>query len=150
MGRFHRARRASCAAVAAAAVLAVPVAGCGGAEEDHPNEPRPPQRILVSAAIGGDGVSVSPRSFGAGPITLMVANETQRSREVTLETDEPGGDEPGLRQSSGPINPGDTASLNADLRRGTYRLSVSGTGVDAVSITVGPPRESAQNELLLP
>ena len=124
-------------------------AGCGE-DDDYENEPRPPAPIVVSAAITQDGVSVSPRTFGAGPITLIVTNQTENAQEVTLETDEIGGDSPGIEQETGPISPGDTASLKADLREGTYRVGVDGRGISAAALDVGEPRESAQNQLLQP
>jgi hypothetical protein len=131
--------------------LVLLAAGCGGGDDsDYANEPRPPAPIVVSASIGSDRVSVSPRSFGAGPITLIVTNQTGTSREVTLETDEIGGSSPGIEQNSGPINPGDTASLKADLKRGTYKVAVDGRNIEAARLNVGAERESAQNELLQP
>ena len=137
-------------AVAMATGVAVLLAGCGGSDDStYANEPRPPAPLVVSASIGSDKVSVSPRKFGAGPITLIVTNQTGQSRELTLETDEIGGG-PGIRQTSGPINPGDTASLKADLKRGTYRVAVDGKQIAAARLNVGAERESAQNELLQP
>ena len=126
------------------------VAGCGGEEEDHVNEARPPAPILVAASISEDRVSVSPRKFGAGPITLIVTNQTQSAQELTLETDEIGGTQAGIEQQTGPISPGDTASLKADLREGTYRIAVNGRGIAEAALDVGEPRESAQNQLLQP
>ena len=126
------------------------VAGCGEEDSDYTNKPRPPAPIVVSASINGDRVSVSPRNFGAGPITLIVTNQTQNAQELTLETDEIGGSGPGIRQRTGPINPGDTASLKADLRKGSYRVAVRRSGIDGAALSVGEPRPSAQNELLQP
>jgi hypothetical protein len=147
MKTVHRARRLPCLALAAcAATLA---AGCGE-DDDYANEPRPPSPIVVSASIGSEAISVSPRTFGAGPITLIVTNQTQKAQELTLETDELGGSEPGIEQNSGPINPGDTASLKADLRSGTYKIAVDGRGISAASLKVGDERKSAQDELLQP
>lgn len=135
------------AAVALGAVVLA--AGCGE-EDDYKNEPRPPAPIVVSASIGEDRVSVSPRRFGAGPITLIVANQTQSAQELRLETDEVGGGEAGIQQETGPISPGETASLKANLRPGTYRVGVDGDGIDEAALNVGKPRESAQNQLLQP
>jgi hypothetical protein len=150
MERVHRTRRTSSFAIVVAIGLAVPAAGCGGDEDDYANEPRPPAPITISARIGDDRVSVSPRDFGAGPVTLIVSNQTERAQELTLETDEIGGDAPGIEQNSGPINPGDTASLKADLRSGTYRVAVDGDGIQGARLNVGDERPSAQNELLQP
>lgn len=126
------------------------IAGCGSEDTDYGNEPRPPARITVTARIGDEGVSVSPRTFGAGPIQLVVSNQTDEAQELTLETDEIGGDDPGIKQNSGPINPGDTASLQANLGRGTYRVGVDTRGIDATRLKVGSERPSAQNQLLQP
>jgi hypothetical protein len=135
----------------AALVLgAVALASGCGEEDDYKNEPRPATPIVVSAAITQDKVSVSPREFGAGPITLIVTNQTDNAQELTLETDEIGGGAPGIEQETGPISPGDTASLKADLREGTYKVGVNGRGIAAAALNVGEPRESAQNELLQP
>ena len=135
----------------AAVVLgALAFATACGEDDDYENEPRPPAPIVVSAAITQDGVSVSPETFGAGPVTLIVTNQTQSAQELTLETDEIGGSAPGLEQETGPISPGDTASLKADLREGTYRVGVNGRGISEASLDVGEPRESAQNQLLQP
>jgi hypothetical protein len=150
MERDHRATRGQCFSVAVAAGVSVLLVGCGGEEANYANEPRPPAPITISARIGDDRVSVSPREFGAGPITLIVSNQTRRAQELTLQTEELGGDAPGIEQNSGPINPGDTASLKADLRRGTYKIAVDGNGIAATILSVGAARPSAQNELLQP
>ena len=126
------------------------VSGCGGDDDDYKNEERPPAPILVSASISDDRISVSPTEFGAGPITLIVTNQTQSAQELTLETDEIGGGAPGIEQQTGPISPGDTASLKAELREGTYRVGVNGRGIDEAALNVGEPRESAQDQLLQP
>ena len=143
---MERTNRTAAVALCAAALIA----GCGGDDDDYENRPRSPAPIVVSASINGERVSVSPRRFGAGPVTLIVTNQTQSAQELTLETDEIGGSGPGIRQETGPINPGDTASLKADLRQGSYRVAVGGSGIEGAALSVGEPRPSAQNELLQP
>ena len=124
------------------------LAGCGGSEGDYANKPRPPAPINVTAAVTDEQISISPRSFGAGPIVLIVSNQTKGPQEVTFETDELGGSEPGLApQSTGPIRPEGTATLKVDLREGTYALSADDR---SVKVEVGASRPSAQNELLQP
>ncbi len=146
----QRTRRVMGTTVATATGVVL-LAGCGGGgDSDYANEARPPTPIVVSASIGSDRVSVSPRQFGAGPITLIVTNQTGSSQEITLETDEIGGSAPGIEQNSGPINPGDTASLKADLKRGTYRVAVDDRGIEGARLRVGRERPSAQDELLQP
>jgi hypothetical protein len=112
------------------------LAGGCSEEDDYANEPRPPTPIVVSASVSPERISVSPRQFGAGPVTLIVTNQTDSAQEISLETDEIGGGAPGIEQRSGPINPGDTASLKADLRPGSYKVGVSGGGGSA-SLRVG-------------
>jgi hypothetical protein len=124
------------------------LAGCGGGDDAYENQPRPAAPINVTAAIADGKISVSPKEFGAGPIVLIVSNQTEDPQELTLETDELGGDEPGLApQSTGEIRPSGTATIKVDVREGTYALR-GRTG--EVSLAVGAPRPSAQNELLQP
>jgi hypothetical protein len=125
------------------------LAGCGGGD-DFANEPRPATPINVTAVINREQITVSPPEFGAGPVSFIFANQTQAAQEVTLETDEIGGDGPGIRQTTRPINPSGTATLKVDMREGTYRVSVDGAGIEPAEITVEGQRPSAQNELLQP
>lgn len=145
MHRFHRARALGAAAI----VSAVTLAACGD-EDDYANEPRPPSPIVVSAAVTDSSISVSPAEFGAGPVNLIVTNQSESAQELTLETDEVGGSEPGIQQRTGPIDPGDTASLKADLRQGTYKVAVDGEAIRPAALDVGDSRPSAQNDLLQP
>lgn len=133
-----------------ALALAGGTAGCGGSSDDYANKPRPATPINVTAAIGDRGISLSPKTFGAGPIVMIVSNQTGQGHTVTLETQELGGSKPGLRESSRPVAPGATARLQADLRRGTYEVSTRGGGVSPVTLEVGAARESAQDDLLQP
>jgi hypothetical protein len=140
-------RGATSRAAAAGIAAALALAACGSTTERR-NEPRPPTRIVITGSISTDRVSVSPRRFGAGPVSLIVANLTDTSQQVTLET--AGRDHPGLRQQTAPINPRDTAELRADLGTGRYTVKVSGGGIAAATLRVGRPRPSAQNDLLQP
>jgi hypothetical protein len=135
--------RAAAAAIAGALALA----GCGTATERR-NEPRPPTRIVITGSISTDRVSVSPRRFGAGPVSLVVANLTDTSQQLTLETADHS--RSGIRQQTAPINPRDTAELRADLSTGRYTVRVSGGGIEAATLRVGRRRPSAQNDLLQP
>jgi hypothetical protein len=141
--------------IAAARAWAIPMVaaltlGACGSDEDYANEPRPPAPITIAAAITDRKISVSPTEFGAGPVTLIVSNQTKAAQKITLETDELGGTEAGLRQTAGPIAPSGTATLKVDLREGTYKVSADGAGVKPAGLDVGPLRESSQNDLLLP
>lgn len=131
------------------AALSLVAAGCGSSDE-YANDPRPPAPINVTAAITGGHIEVSPRRFGAGPIVLIVANQSPDSHEVTLETDEPAEGKPGIRQTTSPVNPSGTAELKVDVTEGTYSLSVDSEEVRPAAMTVGDARTSAQNDLLQP
>ncbi len=144
-------RRASAFACALAAAGAL--ASCGDDDSaKYANAQRPPTPIVVSASIDGDTISVSPKRFGAGPITLVISNQSAASQQVTLETeDDPGGSGPGEKAiETGPINPRETASVKGDLDAGTYSLHVGDDGIRAAKVTVGKERASAQDDLLTP
>ena len=135
------------AAVTAAAVLGA-LAGCGS-EADYANKPRPATPINVTAAISDKKISISPKEFGAGPVVIIVSNQTDGEKTLTLQTEELGGDKPGLKQSSDPVAPRGTGTLKADVREGSYALSVGG-GLSPAMVEVGPARKSAQDQLLEP
>jgi hypothetical protein len=124
------------------------LSGCGGSSGDYANNPRPPAPINVTAAITDKKITVSPREFGAGPVVFIIANETKDAHEVTLEADTSQG--PGIRQTTSPINPAGTATLKVDMKSGDYQVRVSGGSIRTAQVTVGGPRQSAQNELLQP
>jgi hypothetical protein len=139
-------RRRTAQVVPCFALAAVLVAGCGSST-DYKNEPRPPAPIVVTASISKKAVSVSPTTFGAGPVTLIVTNQTAASQQVTLEINSGAA---GFKGRTGPINPRDTGRLKADLPQGTYSVHVEGAGIKAANLTVGKKRPSAQNDLLQP
>ena len=63
---------------------------------------------------------------------------------------ETAGGSAGFRQQTGPINPGDTATLKAEVGKGKVTVRVQGDGIAPADITVGKKRPSAQDELLQP
>ena len=141
-------RRMPWAAVAVFAALGLGAAGCGS-DDEFANGPRPPAAITVSAAISPESVTVSPARVGAGTIELIASNQTTTSQRVTLRSrGRPSGGEQ-LEQSTGPINPGDTASLRADLRAGRY-LVTAGSEANAPATIVVGAREDAADGLLQP
>jgi hypothetical protein len=134
------------------ALLAVLAAGCGSSGDDYKNTARPPAPIVVSAAIDDQAVQISPTHVGAGAIRLVISNQSGSAQQVTLETTDDPGSGPGEKAvQTGPINPRETASVSADVRRGTtYALHVGGDEVRAARLVVGAPRASSQNDLLQP
>jgi hypothetical protein len=132
-------------------LAAAAVTGCG---DDNPrsNALRPPVPVVVTASISDRAVSISPDRLGAGPITLLITNQSNASQQVTLETtDTPGANTPGRRAvQTGPINPRETASVQAQVDQGSYTLSTGTEGIRPARLTVGPPRPSAQDQLGTP
>jgi hypothetical protein len=135
------------AAIAICGLLALAAAACGTTEQRR-NDPRPPTRIVITGSISTNRVSIAPRRFGAGPVSLIVANLTDTSQQVTLERADRS--RPRVRQQTAPINPRDTAELRADLGTGRYTVRVTGGGIAAATLWVGRRRPSAQNDLLQP
>jgi hypothetical protein len=144
-------RRMPRAASAALVTLGVGVglAGCGG-DGGFANEPRPAAAVTVSAAILPARVTVSPSHIGAGTVELVASNQTSTSQRVTLRSRGRTGGRAPIEQSTGPINPGDTASLKADLSAGRYLVTVRSEAIVAATIVVGPRRKGAGDGLLAP
>jgi hypothetical protein len=130
-------------AMLATFALAAVAIGCGGDDEAR-SEARPPVPINISVSLNEDGVTASPDSFGAGPITLLIANQSGASQTLTI-------DGPRLRRSVGPINPQDTATVRLLVEPGEFTVSAAeSAGLREAQLRVGPERPSAQNQLLLP
>jgi hypothetical protein len=131
------------AALAVAFVLSVGAAACGG-EDERKSTLRPPTPINVAVEIGEQRISASPSGFGAGPIVLIASNQSNTSHTLRIEG-------PRVRQSLGPINPQDTATLKVSVNTGELTLSTdSSASVKPAKLTVGPKRPSAQNKLTQP
>jgi hypothetical protein len=140
-------RRRTAHVVPCLALASVMVAGCGSSS-NYRNQDRPPSPIVITASINKNAVSVSPKRFGAGPITLIVTNQTSASQRVTVEINN---GQAGFKGQTGPINPQDTAELKADLNtQGTYSVHTDGGSIRPARLTVGAKRPSAQNDLLQP
>lgn len=142
-------RRATSRAVGVLALAgAVALAGCGADEAaDRPS--RAPS-ITVSATISARAVTVSPSQFAARTIELLISNQTSTSRQLVLRSARlDGGGDP-LAQTSGPINPGGTISLQAALGAGDYIASIRGSAITPAAITVGPAGSDPQDDLLAP
>ncbi|MGH2943838.1 MAG: hypothetical protein ACRDLN_13795 [Solirubrobacteraceae bacterium] len=142
-------RRMPWTAAGIAAALAAGIGGCGG-DDEFGNRERAPAAITLSASITPANVTVSPSRFGAGTIELIASNLTATSQQVTLRSERLADGAAPLEQRTGPINPGDTASLTADLGQGTYRVTTRGERIAPATIRVGPRRASAEDQLLQP
>jgi N-acetylglucosamine kinase-like BadF-type ATPase len=129
--------------------VATAVASCGGGS-DYANDPRPATPINVTAAVTDHKVTVSPDGIGAGPVVIIIANETQEAHRVTVETDELGASSGGIKQETGPINPQGTGTLKLDMKTGRYTVSVDGGSISDARLKVGKDRPSSQDQLLQP
>jgi hypothetical protein len=121
------------------------LAACGS--ETRVNRERPPAPINVTAAIHPSRVQVSPATFGAGPIVLIVSNQSSRAQAVTFET---AGRAAGITSSTGSISPRGTARLQVVVPRGTYSVRVGDRTIRPARVVVGAKRPSAQDDLLQP
>jgi hypothetical protein len=104
--------------------------------------------VQLTGVIRDDKVTVSPNRVGAGPIILLISNQTQQAHTITLD----GGS---VNETVGPINPLDTAKVQQTLGRGSYQVKAGSKQAVAKEISpatldIGPSRKSSRNELLLP
>jgi hypothetical protein len=130
-------------------VGATALAGCG--ESDHfANRPPPPEPITITAAIDHNRIRVSPPSFGAGGVTVLISNQSGAAQTLTFETNEVGGSQGGIRKSVGPVADGGTAELQVDPRQGTYQLSTKDHAIRPAAIHVGKRRPANRDNLLSP
>ena len=139
--------REPCRAVALFATTAIVVAGCGGSEE-FKNDPRPPAPVQLTGVIRDDKLTVSPDRVGAGPVILLISNQTEDPHTITL-------DGSGIKETVGPVNPLDTAKLQQTLEQGSYEIKAGSERAVAKEIApavleIGPERESSKNQVLLP
>jgi hypothetical protein len=104
----------------------------------------------VSAVVSDGRVTVDPATFGGGPVVIRVANLTDETQKVTVETDQLGADSAGLKQSTSAINPQGTATLKVEMTEGAYTVSTDGGSIEPAKVRVSGPRKSSQDELLLP
>ena len=123
------------------------VAGCGGGKH-FKNDARPAAPIQLTGVVRDSQVDISPKRVGAGPVILIVSNQTDAARIITLEGE-------GTTDTVGPIQPLDTAKLQQTLKPGTYTVKAGSKAatrkeIAPGTVTVGPERSSSSNELLLP
>jgi hypothetical protein len=126
---------------------AILVAGCGGSDK-FKNDPRPPTPVQLTGVVTDKQVTISPKRVGAGPVILIVSNQTDSARTITLE----GG---GATDTVGPVPPLDTAQLQSTLKPGTYTVKAGSKEattkeIEDGTLTVSEERSSSSNQLLLP
>jgi hypothetical protein len=116
------------------------VAGCGA--EDHPNDPRPPAPVELSAKIDDHRVVLAPSKTGAGLAVITVSN--QSGDGVQLDFSGPS------KGSTSEIAAGGVGTVQLQLKEGDYTVEPSVSSISSGTLSVGAERESAQNDLLLP
>ena len=128
------------------ATAAMTATGCGGGKFE--NKPRPPAPVQLTGVITDKGVTISPNKVGAGPVIVLISNQTQQTHTITLEGTS-------TRDTVGPINPLDTAKLQQTLRQGDYTVRAGSSKavtreLKAGTLTVGPPRKDSSDQVQLP
>ena len=123
------------------------VAGCGGGSH-FKNETRPPVPVQLTGVVTDRAVQISPSRVGAGPVIIVVSNQTNGAHTLTLEGN-------GTTDTVGPVNPMGTGKLQQTLKPGSYTLKAGSQQASAQSIapgrvTVTRQRQSSSNDLLLP
>jgi hypothetical protein len=134
-------RRRVVAPLGALAILAIGLSACG--EDDFENESRPAATIETTVKIDDREVDVSPGEFGAGIVNFTISNQSRDPAVFTLSgpTDE----------STSEIAPGGVEYLKTALEQGRYAASAGeASSAREDRVVVGPPRETSQNQLLLP
>jgi type IV pilus biogenesis protein CpaD/CtpE len=140
-------RKRMLGALSAAAAL---VAGCGSSD-GYDNAARPPAPVNVSISLTAERVRISPDRLRAGPVVLLVSNQSDVSRDLTLTAPDGAASScVSADASSGPINPQGVARIPVDLVEGVCEVGVEGGRLRPAQLTVGPQRKSAQDDLLQP
>ncbi|MDO9407002.1 hypothetical protein [Patulibacter sp.] len=122
------------------------LAGCGRVDQsEKPNGSRPPATLQLSAAITNRSVNISPSEIGAGPVRIVITNQSSKSVRATLAPAAAGGS----RTTRDTIPPGGVAAIQGTVGAGSWRLQV-GQGIDSARLKVGRERKSSDGELLLP
>ncbi len=143
-GRIKSGRARSVSILLAGSVL---IAGCGGGSH-FKDKPRPPVPVQLTGVVTDRGVQISPRRVGAGPVILIISNQTQDAHTITLEGN-------GTTDTVGPVNPLGTGKLQATVTAGNYTVKVGSSqatsrDIPSGTVTVTRERQSSSSDLLLP
>ncbi len=143
-----RARGVAFLLTGAAALLG---AGCGG--DDFERKPSAPVSLELTGVIQRDRVTVSPNKVGAGPISIVISNQTDDAHTVTLGGQARGGGR--IEERVGPINPLDTATIQKTLAPGSYEVRAGSQAampreIRPAELKVSSQRRSSSDRVLLP
>jgi hypothetical protein len=126
-------------------VAVILVAGCGAGSGTYAGKSSPPEPITITGSINNSRVLVSPASFGAGPIDLVVTNAASRS--VSLAIQNANGRSIAAVQSINPDTPGE---VKLNIAPGDYIVIASQPSIKPAELHVGSERPSTANSLLQP
>lgn len=131
---------------AALLVGGVLLGACG--EDDFENKPRPPVTVQLNGVVTAEKVTVAPAKVGAGPVQIVVSNQSGARHTITLEGES-------MRTQVGPIGNMDTATISRTLQPGTYEVRAGGSKavtreIAPARLTIGPERPNSNDRLLLP
>jgi hypothetical protein len=129
-----------------AAALAV-LAGCGG--KDFADKPRPATPVQLSGVITNSGVTVAPNKIGAGPVEILISNQTQLPHTLTLE----GANIAPVRTE--PIGPTDVGRIQQELGPGTYTVKAGSPQamprpIKPARLVIGKARPDSNDQVGLP
>jgi len=119
---------------------AIVVSACGTVGGSSPSAARPPAPINLTVYVNDARVSVSPESFGAGPVVFVVTNQSNRAEALAISR--AGQNQP--LASTAPINPQGTTQVAVDFRPGDYTVATASHGASDAQLSQGSSIRSAQ------
>jgi hypothetical protein len=127
-------------------VLCAPLlAGCGSAARlDFKRHNSPASPIDLSVYVADGRVAFDPRRITAGPVELLVVNQSAQARKVVVTL--PDGQ---VVAGTPKVEPGSSAQLKTTLMRSTYEFRIAGRR-SGPRLTVERPARSGNNDLLQP
>jgi hypothetical protein len=122
--------------------------GCGGGK-DFADKARPAAPLYLNGAITSKGVDVSPNHVGAGPVVILVSNQTQAAHTLTLD----GSSIAPVRTNV--IGPTDTGTIQTTLAPGTYTVKAGSTKavtkeLPPAHLVIGKARPDSNGQVGLP
>jgi hypothetical protein len=130
------------------AVAAGVLAGCG-AGKDFADKPRPAAPLYLTGVITSSGVTVSPNRVGAGPVVILVSNQTQAAHTLILDGSSI------APVQSGYVGPADTARIQTTLQPGSYTVKAGSLKavkkqLQPAHLVIGKQRPDSNNQVGLP
>jgi predicted component of type VI protein secretion system len=137
-----RSRQVLRAIALALAVACVFVLSACESNESYKNENKPPAVLTLGVIVADDQIAADPNPFGAGPTRFLITNQTTKKQIVTLTTD--------TLERKAVVDPSQTANFKMTIPEGNLTIASSDISADSLDVTVGPERESAQQDLNQP